>query len=415
MAVVQLVQETGKVRRVGRYPQHDFQVRTRPWQIVPNLIAPVLPGETLKNIMFQARVVTDPVKSKLVGWWHEQYLFYVKHRDLVSRDTLVDMHLKGASVDTLRAGAASLPMFTANGGVKWVEGALQRIVEEYFRNEEDGAWDAAKVGDYPAASISRNGWWDSLIDDTMTPPEQNPLQDKPDLTVISEYEEMYNRMVQMKFTDMSFSDWLRQHGVRGVPTPESETQYRPELLRYVREWTYPTNTVNPETGTPTSAAVWSLQERADKDRFFAEPGFIVGVQVTRPKVYLSKQVGNAAAFLDEARLWLPAVFRDEPYTSVREFPDPTASATGPLGATPNNGYWVDMRDLFIYGDQWRNFDIEAAGDGSSVLMPSAALQRRYATAADADALFAAAAPANQIRADGVFKLNILGTAGSDNT
>lgn len=414
---VQLVQEVSKVQRVMRSPKHEFQVRHKPWQIQPFFIAPVLPGETLKNLLVQARVVTDPIKSKLVGWWYEQYYFYVKHRDLmpIMGETITNMHLTGAALTAYKAGAASADFFTYQGGVKWVELCLQRVVEEYFRNEEDGAWDAHKIGNLPLASVSREAWFNSLIDDTATPPAPNDLQDKEDLTVISEYQEMYNRMVQMRFTDMTFEDWLRQHGVRGVQTAEPESAYRPELVRYIKEWTYPTNTVDPATGVPSSAAVWSIQERADKDRFFKEPGFLFGVCVARPKVYFSKQTGNAAGALDEARLWLPAVFRDEPYTSIKEFTDPTTTVDGPLGATPTNGYWVDLRDLFIYGDQFRNFDIEAAGDGSHVLLPSASLQKRYASEADANALFAAAAPANQIRADGVVSLNILGTAGRDQT
>ena len=49
---------------------------------------PVLPGETMKMLNWQARCVTDPLKAKLVGWHLEFYWFYVKFRDLAERDTL---------------------------------------------------------------------------------------------------------------------------------------------------------------------------------------------------------------------------------------------------------------------------------------------------------------------------------------
>ena len=90
-------------------------------------------------------------------------------------------------------------------------------------------------------------------------------------------------------------------------------------------------------------------------------------------------------------------------------------ANGPLGSTPTNGYWADLRDLYIYGDQFRNFDIEAAGDGSHVLLPNASLEEKYAASADADGLFSAASPANQVRTDGVAQFKILGVAGRDAT
>ena len=83
--MVQVVQPqtyTPRARRRVRNPQHVFAVRQKPYQIVPFCLAPVLAGETLQNLLMQARVVTDPVKSPLAGWWHEQYWFYVKLADL---------------------------------------------------------------------------------------------------------------------------------------------------------------------------------------------------------------------------------------------------------------------------------------------------------------------------------------------
>lgn len=401
------------MQRQTRKPRHEYSIRAKPWQIVPFLIAPVLPGETLKNALIQARVQTDPIKSKLVGWWYEQYYFYVKHRDLDHRDDMVAMHLEGSALTAHKAAVTSTSFFTHKGGVTYVEDCLKRIVEEYFRNEEDGAWDAHKIGDYPLASVNRETWMNSIIDDTTSPPTENPLEDKRDLTVMAEYQEMYERMVQMRFVDMTFEDWLRTHGVRGVKTAEPESAYRPELLRYIKKWTYPT-IIGDSFGSPSSACTWDVQDRIDKDRLFKEPGFIFGVQVCRPKVYFSNQVGAAAAALDEARLWLPAVFRDEVYTSIKEFLDPSTTQDGPLGLTPANGYWVDMRDLFIYGDQFRNFDIATAADGSSVALPTAALERRYVTEAMADALFSADT-AETVMTEGVCDLMIAGTAGADMT
>ena len=70
--------------RTLRRPQHPFSLMIRPFQLQPFSIAPVLPGETLKNLLTQARVVTDPLNplTRVVGWWCEHYYFYVKHRDL---------------------------------------------------------------------------------------------------------------------------------------------------------------------------------------------------------------------------------------------------------------------------------------------------------------------------------------------
>ena len=53
---VQLVQETARQTRTMRSPKHTFNLVTRPWQIQPFMIAPVLPGETLKSLTMQARM-----------------------------------------------------------------------------------------------------------------------------------------------------------------------------------------------------------------------------------------------------------------------------------------------------------------------------------------------------------------------
>ena len=80
-------------KRVMRYPEHTFNLRTRPWQIVPFMCAPVIPGETLKNLLMQTRVISKPLSNSMIGWWHETFFFYVKHRDLDDRDALTAMML----------------------------------------------------------------------------------------------------------------------------------------------------------------------------------------------------------------------------------------------------------------------------------------------------------------------------------
>ena len=75
-------------------------------------------------------------------------------------------------------------------------------------------------------------------------------------------------------TDATFADFLRSYGVTPPAEVEAvEPANRPELLRYIRDWSYPSNIVD-AAGTTRSALVWSVAERADKRRFLQEPGFI---------------------------------------------------------------------------------------------------------------------------------------------
>lgn len=398
-----------RVNRVLRKPVHHFQLRTRPWQIQPSFIAPVLPGETMKNLLLQVRCVTDPIRNPLIGWWYEHYVFYVKHRDLARRDDLEDMMLNPSWTPATAAGgdltsAASVPTYHFGGHINWAQLCLQRVTEEYFRNEDE-AWNSNLIDTLPVASVNDSSWLDSVRNDADYEAIDPVVADGADTgTALNASEvqaalRMYQLQRDNNFTDMSYEEFLATYGVH-VALPE---QHRPELLRYVRDWTYPTSHIDPATGAPTSACSWKVAERADKDRFFKEPGFIFGCTVARPKVYRSKQIGSVVDLMESAFTWLPALTREDYGASfIRQ----AAGATGPL-STNTDEYWIDVKDLLLYGDQFVNFALTAT-DAGLVALPTAALQKRYAAAADADALFVSAAPANQVRQDGICSMQILG-------
>nr|QXN72841.1 MAG: major capsid protein [Microvirus sp.] len=393
--MVQVV-ELPAAGRVNRKPAHSFQIRQRPWQIQPFMIAPVLPGETLKNLLCQARVVTDPIKNPLIGWWFELYFFYVKHRDLTQREHFTSMVLEaGYDLSSLNA-AAKVEHYHYGGAIDWTQHCLERVVEEYFRDEGE-AWDGYLIGNLPAASVAGQSWLDSVTDTTALD-AGTPIAAGDTPEELDGMARQWEFMRAHKLTNMSYEDFLATYGVR----KSRQEIHKPELVRYVRDWTYPSNTINPSDGKPSSACSWAIAERADKARFFAEPGFLFGVAVARPKVYFSAQKGSAASLLADAFSWLPAVMQDAPYTSLKEL----AAGAGPLQGT-TNGYWVDVRDLFLYGDQFVNFALTAT-DAGMVALPTSGLQKRYATATDADALFVTPATANLVRYDGIASLTIAG-------
>lgn len=390
--------------RRHRKPKHKFQIEVRPYQIVPFMIAPVLPGETMNNALFEAREVSKPIKNSVTGWSSEFYWFYVRIRDLNDRDTLDDLFTNPlASVSSLNA-AASVPYYHAGGSPNYSKLCLQRVTETWFRDPGE-TWNANDIGNYPGAQMRDQGWMDSLVDTTvlsdgtslgtvsagMTPEALDALLDN------------YEQLRAMNMVSMDFEDYLRTFGIK---TTKSEN-HEPELLFSVKNWTYPVNTVEPTTGVPSAAVSWVHKKAHSTRKFFREPGFIFGVHIVRPKVYFSKQVGALAHFLDRGLSWLPAIMRDSPETSLREFTG-GAGGVGPLGTNPTNGYWVDMRDLFLYGDQYVNFALSEA-DNALVALPTAALNRKYLSSADVDGLFAAASPANTLLADGYTSLDISGT------
>jgi hypothetical protein len=411
-----VVREADRTTRRTRRPQHRFQLKVKPWQIQPFAIAPVLPGETMQNALLQVREVTDPLANPLIGWWSEWYLFYVKLRDLDGRDDFAEMMIdREKDLSSYKTGdtepSAARALKTYHPGltsdvelINWTNLCLDRVVTEYFRDESDNPTDLDSM---PVAKIMQNSWLDSVINDTdWDTPDVTIQGNLTDLTgdetiTASEIElalQQYQYMRDSKLTDMSFEEYVQTYGVN-IGT--AEEPHRPELIRYAREWTYPTNTVDASDGTPSSACSWSIAERADKNRFFREPGFIFGLHVVRPKVYLSNQFGSAAHVMDDVFSWLPAVLREDTLHSFKEF----AASKGPL-QNNTDGYWLDVRDLFMYGDQFINFDVTETNAGL-IALPTAGLEKKYPTEAMADALFSdTTTPRELVKSDGVLSLAI---------
>lgn len=391
-----LLENMDKVARMIRAPSHRWRIDSKPWEISPIFLAPIVPGETLKNATLQARVVSDPVKARLVGWWQEYYVFYVKHRQMPLAADYMAMMLD--PTDVLATSAASSRDYYNGYGHNFMAGALEVIVNKWFRKEGTIWTDHTIRTGRPAARLNIDSVLQSLTDTTVLPAGGSLGSDQEQQDRLAD---IYEFLRAQSFTKMTYEDFLASYGVRGAAIQQD----RPELIRYVRDWQYPVNTVEPTTGEATTALSWAVSERIDKDRYFQEPGFLVGLSITRPKVYLSNQTANGSVALDRAMRWLPAILQDDPTTSLAEF----TTSQGPLGKSSGgltNGYWLDLRDLFVYGDQW----VDATAQKNDVPLPSVAAVFEYATEAMADELFVDdEGDLQTIQQDGVASFKILGT------
>ena len=124
---VQMAAPYARTARSTRRPQHRFSLITKPFQIQPFMIAPVLPGETMKMAMLQSQVWSDPLNASLknLGWWCEYNVWYVKHRDLMGfeeaanglGDVLVEMFTTGASLSGFVDADGNTSTYCPPGGV----------------------------------------------------------------------------------------------------------------------------------------------------------------------------------------------------------------------------------------------------------------------------------------------------------
>lgn len=398
-----LTYPAGKTGRNLRRPVYRFQLKTKPWQLQPFMIAPVLPGETLKNGLFQSRVISDPLKHRLLGAHKEYWFFYVRLRDLQGSADFEAMMLDLNKDMSSYRSAASVKYFHKYG-INWTKLALDKIVEHYFR-ADDEIGSTFEIDGLPARSMLEQNWLDSFVrEDEFAPIADVNVDANADgkITVgeIDDAQRNFALMRQFGLTEMDFDDYLRTFGIRVAPA-ESD---KPEMLRYSSTWQYPANTVEPTTGVPTTAWSASVSDRMDKDRFFKEPGFIIGITSFKPKVYLGNQLGSVTGIMDNAMRWLPRMMADDPYTSMVLL-DQAHKDNGPLtGLT--DGYWFDLKDLFLYGEQYSNFAMTAA-DGA-IGMPTASGQKRYPTLAMANSIFVSEKGGTLLE-DGIVNLSIMGS------
>jgi hypothetical protein len=411
MPPVQIIQVDSQTAtdRIGRYPKHTFNVRSAAFSVQPIGLAPVLPGETLNSLFMESRVITDPIANSITGFKKEYFFFYVKATQLLGdaiRNMFVDIDDNSDLALANGAPANSLAYYTAKGGVNYTELATKAVVNAYFRDEGELWSNVPLINGYPAAQIREQSWLDSLIDKDLVP-EQAQLDAAADTGDVERLLTAYEQLRSMGLANITYEEYLATFGIR----IDEEKEDRPELLMHTTDFQYPSNTIDPLSGNPSSAVSWVFRQGENKKRkFFREPGFIIGITVTRPKIYFGGLAGSLVSHMTRAWDWMPALLEQMPSSSLRKF----EPGTGPLGdrVTDTDGYFVDMRDLLVHGDQFQNrfpFDsLVNVGAINQLALPDVNLNWRYPTDAMVKSLFKDPAGNTFIREDGYFSLSLKG-------
>jgi hypothetical protein len=397
--------------RVGRYPSHKFQVKSLAYTAQPFLMARVLPGETLNSLYLESRVVTDPVLNSIIGWKKQYFFFYVRITDLLV-DAMKDMFIDPTNADiggTYGEAAQVQWTNTAKGGVDWLDKGMTRIIDEYFRDDGETMDDyvSSVMSGVPFVQYRDTGWLDNLTDKDDLP-EGDAISGATDAGDLDRLMDAFEQLRAMGIANMSYEDWLRSQGI-AIP---GESEHKPEMLGSFSEFMYPSNTIDPSDGSATSAVSWVFKNSLRSPKFFKEPGFIIGLSITRPKVYFAGVAGALAGFATRAWDWMPNYMAQMPETRLKQF----AGDAGPLGdrTTPTDDYWVDMCDDLIHGDQFQNMSTWGPGIAANYAQhrmpgPATDLTFKYPDDDDAKGFFVdAAGTAFYVKQDGVCKLSIKG-------
>ena len=370
MQIIQSVARPKTLRR-NRSPQYRAYIHHRPWVIQPFMLAPVLAGDTLTNVAWQARAVSDPVRNPLTGATLEHHFFYYGFSGLVSifdqlKELMLDPAATAESLGIASTVADPKNFFIPEGQanrVNWLAHIMPQLVEDYFRDEGELAGSFQYSAGQYFSTMRAPGWAQSAFDSAVieTPTDPSLAVGGDGSISGSEVEALLAQWAlqrQAGMTALSYEEWLQREGV-SQPAAQVETR---ERIRSTYEWTYPSNTVDPTNGTPRSAWSWSVQARGDKNRFFKEPGFIVGVSIVRPKVYFARQNSVAASMMSDPYRWLPSVLGDDLSRRI------IRTAPAGLLETTADEVVFDIGDLLLYGDQF--FDVKAAAGDGSITQPA---------------------------------------------
>lgn len=362
-----------------RKPNTPVHLKNRPYQLQPFCFLPVLPGETVAQWMWKMNTVSDPLNNRLMGWHQEFNLFYVRLRDLFP-DADVKAIFTDPEANLSALYSAADPKYFHYYGVNYAKEAMRLIVENYFRADDESPDDAVIDGLW-AQTIGTDNWLDSTVvaADLSAEDVQVDVTDGTlELSALERAQRTFELLKMGALTDMDYNDFLRTYGIR---IPSEEQIGKPKYLGTIRNWQMPVNHIDETTGTASTAVYFKTDERHDKNLFVKEPGFLIGIVSYKPKAYLQFQKGSLTGIMDSLLEWLPAVMRDDPHSSMITL----APNTGPLSNQAAN-YSTDLRDLFLYGEQFTNID-PAAANMNVVALPTAEMQKRYPSLVDAQSVF----------------------------
>lgn len=409
-----IVRSLARTSRKLRTPEHTFLVAPKPYVIQPMLMAPVLPGETLAKCLVQARAQTEQLATGFTGWWLEFFFFYVKLSQLDTPDQWIagpgDASVTGGGMlmnpeydpSSLADTAEVSSYHEDTAGINYTKRCRDIVVREWFRDEgEDETTAAGLLDSLPMAYCKLPGWQRSLrLTSALAALAPDLPDDAANATIreLERLEQQWQMLNTLGVTDMSYEDFLETFGVRS----QNVKQEKPELVRHLSFWQLPATAVDGATGTTSSVVSWKVEGRADKDRAFKEHGFLCGYMVARPKTYDALQRTAGVTMLDSAFAWAPTMF-DQNYAgiTIRDYAD----GRGPFSATASEGYTLDTKDLFLFGDQFVGIDQSAVAYQAHAHASNVPTSK-FTNTTNVDGLFVAANATNRVWADGIVRLEI---------
>lgn len=346
-------------RRGERRPVFRASIEMEPWEITPFCCFPMLPGETLHNVLIDGRFVLNGCVSPLFPWYLDIQLFAVRLSDIdVDFEAILMRDADTVPSDVTASG--SLPMLgEAAGGMSVSKQCYDRICNEFWKT--DNVLPNSTVNtDLFIAPVK----W--RTDSSTYVEGESPSHILPPSSIVTP--EMAHDLLDLNIT---WAETLRAYGVK-VSTGEAGV---PERIMWESIARHPTFVQSDAADTIVTRyqVLWTVREARlttrGKGIFAKEPMVVMGLATIRPEIIEgNKLFMRVNDLVDQERWWVPPFNTMDAIQDILQEPG--------SGVTAGHA-WVDAGagvtqynalDYWFMGESFTNMDWNAASPPSPQLV-----------------------------------------------
>ncbi len=347
---VRIDQKTGTAtsgRRGERRPVFRASVELEPWEITPFCCFPLLPGETLHNILMDGRFVLNGCVSPLFPWYLDIQLFAVNLSDVdVDFEEILLRHAE--TPPTGIAASANKPLLGQAAGAMNLTGPVYDRICDQFWKTDNVLPNSVVNTDLFIAPVKWRTSSSTLVEGESPSRVFEPDQLQTD--------EMKRDLLDQ---DMDWADVLRAYGVK-VTSGEAGV---PERIMWESIAKYPVFVQSDAADTIVTRyqVLWSIREARLTARgagiFAKEPMVIMGLVTIRPEVI----EGNKAFMfvndlVDGERWWVPPFNTFDAVQDILQEPGSSITAGHSWTDTAAGVVQLNALDYWFMGESFTNMD-----------------------------------------------------------
>lgn len=334
-------------RRGERRPVFRAALELEPWEITPFCCFPLLPGETLHNVLIDGRFLLNGCVSPLFPWYLDLQMYAVKLSDLDIDFELILKHRGDTGPSGLANSAAAPHLGEAVGGIT-ISGLVYKRICDQFWKTDNVLPNSIVNTDLFIAPVKWRGSSSTHVegenpDDFLRPDEI--LTDAMKIDLLDR--------------DPNWDDILRSYGVVRSAVEAGV----PERIMWESMAKFPVFVQSDAADTIVTRyqVLWSIREARLTARgqglFAKEPMAVMGMVTIRPEII----EGNKAFMMindltDRERWWVPPFNTMDAVQDILQEPGSGITAGHSWVDAAPGVTQMNMLDYWFMGESFTNMD-----------------------------------------------------------